>query len=208
MPDNGATEYLPKQRSKAALETAVQSCRGCRLYRDATQAVFGEGQSRARVMLVGEMPGNDEDLAGKPFVGPAGRVLDRALVDAGIERRDAYVTNVVKHFKWEQRGKRRLHKRPRSDEVAACRPWFDAELDLIKPEVLVCLGATAAKALLGAGFRVSRQHGEFVDSGLAAYVTATGHPSAVLRARDTSARERLMQELVEDLSRVAAVLNR
>lgn len=206
--NGGAADFLPEKRSKAALAAAVQSCRGCGLYRDATRAVFGEGSRRARLMLVGEMPGNDEDLAGKPFVGPAGRVLDRALADAGIDRPDAYVTNVVKHFKWEQRGKRRLHKRPRADEVAACRPWFDAELDLIEPEVLVCLGATAARLLLGADFRVSRQHGQFVDSGLAAYVTATGHPSAVLRARDAASRERLMHELVADLGKVAMVLAR
>jgi len=206
MAKRGAAEYLPDKRSKAALQAAVQSCRGCGLYRHATRAVFGEGRKRARLMLVGEMPGNDEDRVGRPFVGPAGRVLDRALADAGIDRDNAYVTNVVKHFKWEERGKRRLHKRPKADEVAACRPWFDAELDLIRPEVLVCLGATAARALLGADFRVTRQHGEFVDSGLARYVTATGHPSAILRARDDLSRERLMRELVEDLGKVAGVL--
>ena len=207
MANGGAADYLPDARSKKALEAAVQACRGCWLYRRATRAVFGEGRQRARLMLVGEMPGNDEDLAGRPFVGPAGRVLDRALADAGIERDDAYVTNVVKHFKWEQRGKRRLHKRPTSEEVAACRPWFDAELDLIRPEVLVCLGATAAKALLGAGFRVTRQHGEFVEAAFAPQVTATGHPSAILRARDGATRERLMRELVEDLGKVARVLD-
>lgn len=208
MAERGAAKYLPEKRSKAALEAAVRNCRGCGLYRHATQAVFGEGLKRARLMLVGEMPGDEEDLAGRPFVGPAGRMLDRALVEAGIERADAYVTNMVKHFKWEHRGKRRLHKRPRSDEVAACRPWFDAELELIGPKVLVCLGATAARALLGADFRVTRQHGTFVDSILAPYVTATGHPSAVLRARDDASRERLMRELVDDLGQVARVLRR
>lgn len=207
MANGGAADYLPDEHSKKALEAAVQSCRGCGLYRRASQAVFGEGLGRARLMLVGEMPGNDEDLAGRPFVGPAGRVLNQALADAGIERDDAYVTNVVKHFKWEQRGKRRLHKRPTTDEVAACRPWFDAELDLIEPEVLVCLGSTAAKALLGSNFRVTRQHGQVVNSDLAPRVTATGHPSAILRARDDASRQRLRRELVADLEKVAHVLN-
>lgn len=202
----GAAEYVPPQRSKRALENAVQSCRGCGLYRHATQAVFGEGLKRARLMLVGEMPGNDEDLAGSPFVGPAGRLLDEALVEAGIDRADAWVTNVVKHFKWEPRGKRRLHKRPNASEVNACRPWFDAELELVKPRVVVCLGATAAQALLGASFRVSRERGRFVPSELAPYVTATGHPSAVLRARDASSRNRLRRDLVDDLARVNRVL--
>jgi uracil-DNA glycosylase len=204
--DAGAADFLPRQRTKRALEAAVQSCRGCGLYRHATQAVFGEGLKRARLMLVGEMPGNDEDLAGAPFVGPAGRLLDKALDQAGIDRADAWVTNVVKHFKWEPRGKRRLHKRPNAREVNACRPWFDAELELVKPKVVVCLGATAAQALLGSRFRVSRERGRFVPSHLAPYVTATGHPSAVLRARDSAARERLMQELVGDLVRVGRVL--
>ncbi len=203
----GAAEFVPRQRSKRALEAAVQSCRGCGLYRHATQAVFGEGLKRARLMLVGEMPGNDEDMAGAPFVGPAGRLLDEALVEAGIDRSDAWVTNVVKHFKWEPRGKRRLHKRPNASEVSACRPWFDAELELVQPRVLVCLGATAARALLGPRFRVSRERGRFVESDLAPYVGATGHPSAVLRARDSAARQRLMQELIDDLARIGRVLD-
>lgn len=202
----GAAEFVPRQRTKRALRAAVQSCRGCGLYRHATQAVFGEGLKRAQLMLVGEMPGNDEDLAGAPFVGPAGRLLDKALVEAGIDRSDAWVTNVVKHFKWEPRGKRRLHKRPSAGEVGACRPWFDAELELVQPRVLVCLGATAARALLGPRFRVSRERGRFVESDLAPYVSATGHPSAVLRARDSAARQRLMQELVDDLARIGRVL--
>lgn len=201
-----AAEFLPETRTFAALAEAVQSCRGCSLYRNATQAVFGEGFSRSPLMLVGEMPGNDEDLAGAPFVGPAGRILDQALEEAGIERGKAYVTNVVKHFKWEQRGKRRLHKRPDVGEVAACRPWFDAELELVQPEVLVCLGATAARLLIGADFRVTRDHGRFVDSNLAPRVTATGHPSAVLRARDEASRSRLMRELTDDLKKVREVL--
>lgn len=201
-----AAEFVPRRHSKQALERAVQSCRGCGLYRHATQAVFGSGLVRARLMLVGEIPGNDEDRAGRPFVGPAGRLLDEALEAAGIDRADAWVTNVVKHFKWERRGKRRLHKRPKSSEVDACRPWFDAELDLVKPQVVVCLGATAAKALLGRDFRVSRDRGRFIDSELAPYVTATGHPSAVLRATDSARRKELMQALIDDLGRTRRVL--
>jgi DNA polymerase len=203
-----AADFLPAKLTMASLAAAARSCRGCGLYRDATQTVFGEGLKRARLMLVGEIPGNDEDLAGAPFVGPAGRILDEALDEARIERSDAYVTNVVKHFKWEPRGKRRLHKRPNAGEIEACRPWFDAELLLVQPEVLVCLGATAAKSLLGPGFRVSKQHGEFTESNLAPYVTATGHPSAVLRMRDRESRTRAMHALVADLKKVAKVLGR
>jgi DNA polymerase len=201
-----AADFLPAKLTMASLTAAARTCRGCPLYRNATQTVFGEGLKRARLMLVGEMPGNDEDLAGAPFVGPAGRILDEALDEARIERSDAYVTNVVKHFKWEPRGKRRLHKRPNAAEVGACRPWFDAELALVQPEVLVCLGATAARSLLGPGFRVSKQHGEFAESDLAPYVTATGHPSAVLRMRDRESRTRAMRALVADLEKVAQVL--
>lgn len=207
MPIRGAAAFLPEKRTMAELTAAVQSCRGCNLYRHATQAVFGEGFSQARLLLVGEMPGNDEDLAGAPFVGPAGRVLDEALESAGIDRSTAYVTNVVKHFKWEERGQRRLHKKPNSAEVAACRPWFDAELELVQPEVLVCLGATAARLLLGDRFRVTRDHGRFVESDLARHVTGIVHPSAVLRARDDETRTRLMEELTEDLGNVAKLLN-
>ena len=168
--------------------------------------VFGEGLKRARLMMVGEMPGNDEDLQGKPFVGPAGRILDQALDEAHIERGDAYVTNVVKHFKWQAQGRRRLHKTPNAREIGACLPWLEAEIELIRPQVLVCLGATAAKALLGPDFRVSRQHGQFVPSNWAPRVTATGHPSSVLRQRTPDARERAMAELVADLTTVARVL--
>lgn len=203
-----AADFLPARITLKSLAEAAQSCRGCDLWRDAIQAVFGEGLKRARLMLVGEMPGNDEDLAGHPFVGPAGRVLDKALAEAKIDRRDAYVTNVVKHFRWEPRGKRRLHKKPNAAQVNACRPWFDAELEVVEPEVVVCLGATAAKALLGPAFRVTRDHGRFVDSDLARWVTATQHPSAVLRARDAEARAALMRMLVEDLGNVAGVLDR
>ncbi len=201
-----AADFLPRGRSLAALARAAGGCRGCSLYRNATQVVFGEGLKRARLMLVGEVPGNDEDLRGRPFVGPAGRILDRALEDAGIDRSDAYVTNVVKHFKWLPRGRRRLHERPSSREIAACMPWLDAEIEVIRPQVLVCLGSTAAKALLGGDFRVTRQHGQFVASNLAPYVTATGHPSAVLRQRTDEARQRAMAELTADLSKVRQVL--
>lgn len=201
-----AADFLPARITLRSLAAAAQGCRGCDLWQNATQAVFGEGLKRARLMLVGEMPGNDEDREGRPFVGPAGRVLDEALDEAEIDRRDAYVTNVVKHFRWEPRGKRRLHKKPRAAQVAACRPWFDAELEVVQPRVLVCLGATAAQALLGRAFRVSREHGRFVASPLAPFVTATQHPSAVLRAPDSARRAALMATLVGDLRAVAKVL--
>jgi DNA polymerase len=202
-----ARDFIPARRTLPALTAAVQACRGCPLYRGATRAVFGEGLRRARLMLVGEMPGNDEDLQGKPFVGPAGRILDEALDAAHIERTDAYVTNVVKHFKWQPQGRRRLHKTPSAREIGACLPWLEAEIELIRPLVLVCLGATAAKALLGPDFRVSRQHGQFVRSNLAPHVTATGHPSAVLRQRSKESRERSMAELIADLTNVQRVLD-
>src|SRR5947208_1142604 len=171
-----------------------------------TQTEFGEGPHRARVMLVGEQPGNDEDLAGKPFVGPAGRVLDRALEAAGIARGDVYVTNVVKHFKWEPKGKRRIHAKPNQTEIAACLPWLEAELDLVKPTVLVCLGATAAQALLGGKFRVTKQRGEWIASRWAPRVMATVHPSAILRAPDDAARHAEMERFVADLKHIPPVL--
>lgn len=171
-----------------------------------TQTVFGEGSREAKVVFVGEQPGNDEDLAGKPFVGPAGKLLDKALVEAGIERNEVYVTNAVKHFKWEPKGKRRLHKKPNSREIAACRPWLEAELDVLKPRVLVCLGATAAQALLGKEFRVSQRRGEFVESELAEQVVATVHPSSILRAPDDETRHQEMKRFVEDLKKVAKVI--
>ena len=202
-----AADFLPAERSLAALRRAAGACRGCGLYQHATQAVFGEGRTGARLMLVGEMPGNGEDLAGKPFVGPAGRILNRALDEAGIERADAYVTNVVKHFKWEARGKRRLHKTPNAREIGACLPWLEQEIALVRPEAFVCLGATAAKALLGSDFRVSTQHGQFVESALAPHATATAHPSAILRMPDSTSRERAMRELVADMSAVRRRLN-
>jgi DNA polymerase len=195
---------VPPRPTLPKLQDAVQDCRACGLYRDATQAVFGEGPRRARVMLVGEQPGDQEDRAGAPFVGPAGRVLDDALADAGIERRDAYVTNTVKHFKWKPgRGKRRLHQKPNAEEIRACRPWLDAELRVVKPEVVVCLGATAAKALLGSGFRVTKQRGQFCEVDFAPLATATIHPSAILRMDDADERRAEMRALVADLRRVA-----
>jgi uracil-DNA glycosylase len=202
-----AADFLPARINLTSLRRAVQGCRGCSLYRDATQAVFGEGLKRARLMLVGEVPGDREDREGKPFVGPAGLLLDRVLAEAGIERDDAYVTNAVKHFKWEARGKRRIHSKPSARQIRACRPWLDAEIAVVEPEVIVALGATAAQALLGKDFRVTRQRGEFVDSELASHVTATVHPSSVLRMPNDESRRAAREELVEDFRAVAAVLN-
>jgi uracil-DNA glycosylase family protein len=189
------------------VQAAAQGCRACRLWRNATQTVFGEGAGSAEVMLIGEQPGDREDLAGKPFVGPAGMLLDRALEEAGIDRKKVYVTNVVKHFKFVQRGKRRIHKRPAADEMAACRPWLDAELDLVRPRVIICLGATAAQSLLGRQFRVTQQRGQFVDSPLAPRVTATVHPSSILRAPDEETRQEEMARFVSDLKMVARELS-
>ena len=199
-----AAEFLPDRLALAALREAAADCRACPLWRTGTQTVFGEGAKRSDVMLVGEQPGDREDREGRPFVGPAGRLLDGALEEAGIDRTRAYVTNVVKHFKWQARGKRRIHAKPSWSEVAACRPWLDAELEVVRPQVLVCLGATAAQALLGRSFRVTKQRGEPLDSGLAPHVVATIHPSAILRAHDED-RERERASFVDDL-RVAASL--
>ena len=186
----------------------ARDCKACDLYKTATQTVFGDGPSRAELMLVGEQPGDAEDLAGHPFVGPAGKLLDRALEQAGVDRRIVYVTNVVKHFKWEPRGKRRIHKKPNAAEVSACRPWLEVEIALVKPRILVCLGATAAQALLGRSFRVSQQRGEFVQSPLAPLATATVHPSSILRAPDDEARRLEMERFVADLEKIAAELAR
>ena len=200
-----AAELIPPRPTLSALREAAAGCKACPLWKSGTQTVFGEGMKKADLMLVGEQPGDKEDLAGKPFVGPAGRLLDRALGEAGIDRGDAYVTNVVKHFKWEARGKRRIHKKPNLDEITACRPWLEAELTVVRPRVLMCLGATAAQALLGKQFRVSKERGRFVESNLAEYVTSTVHPSSILRARDEE-REREIAALVADLRSVAKVL--
>ena len=183
-------------------------CKACDLYKRGTQTVFGEGPRKAEVMMVGEQPGDAEDLAGHPFVGPAGRLLDTALEEAGIDRRLVYVTNVVKHFKWEPRGKRRIHAKPNAAEIGACRPWLETEIALVKPRVLVCLGATAAQALLGKSFKVSRQRGQLVESSLAPVVTATVHPSSILRAPDDDARREEMRRFVQDLRRIAAEISR
>jgi uracil-DNA glycosylase family protein len=184
------------------LAREAQSCRNCPLWKNATQTVFGEGSSRAQIMLIGEQPGNDEDLSGKPFVGPAGRLLDTSLVEAGIDRKKVYVTNVVKHFKWEPRGKRRIHKKPSASEIAACRPWLDTEIKSVKPTVIVCLGATAAQALLGKSFRVTAQRGEFIESSLAPHVMATVHPSSILRAPDEETRHSEEQKFIADLKQI------
>ena len=208
MTERSAEPFVPVDRSLRSLAEAVQRCEGCDLYRNATQAVFGEGTKRARVMFVGEQPGDREDIEGHPFVGPAGRVLDDGLDQAGISRADAYVTNVVKHFRWTPaaRGKRRIHKKPDLREQLACRPWLEAELAQVSPKILVCLGATAAQSLLGRSFRVTQQRGMFIESELAPFVTATVHPSSILRERDDEAREKAMAAFVDDLKNVATVL--
>jgi uracil-DNA glycosylase len=205
-PPDDARRFLPKRPTLASLRRAAAACTGCDLYRDATQTVFGAGPAKARLMLVGEQPGDAEDRAGLPFVGPAGRLLDRALAEAGIDRGLVYVTNAVKHFKWVQRGKRRLHSKPGSREIAACHPWLDAEIAALKPAVIVALGATAAKALLGNSFRVTRQRGEPVASPLAPHVLATVHPSSLLRAPDPATREAEYARFLADLRVVARLL--
>ena len=204
---NDATPFLPERPSLSALREAAAVCRGCHLHRPATQTVFGEGLKRARIMFVGEQPGDVEDRQGRPFVGPAGRELDRGLEAAGIDRDEAYVTNVVKHFKFEERGSRRIHQTPKRFEIEACRPWLTEELRVVEPEVLVLLGATAAKALLGSSFRLTRHRGEFLDSDLAPLVTATIHPSAILRAPDDQARVEARRSFAADLGVVAAALD-
>jgi DNA polymerase len=203
---NDATPFLPERLSLKALREAAAGCRGCHLWRGATQTVFGEGRKGSRVMLVGEMAGDREDREGKPFVGPAGRELDEALVAVGIDRSEAYVTNVVKHFKFEERGKRRIHQTPKRFEVEACRPWFDAELEVVAPEALIVLGATAGKALFGSSFRVTRQRGELLDSELAPIVSATIHPSAILRAPDATTRQEEREAFRADLANVVKAL--
>jgi uracil-DNA glycosylase len=202
--DQGNAEALiPPKPTLPKLREAAAGCRACHLWELGTQTVFGEGLTSAELVLVGEQPGDQEDLAGKPFVGPAGRLLDSALEEAGIDRKLAYVTNVVKHFKWQPRGKRRIHQKPNAAEIAACRPWLDAELSVLQPKALVCLGATAAQALLGRQFRVSRDRGVAVESDLAPVVMATVHPSSILRSDN---REQELELFVEDLRRVAEAL--
>jgi len=203
---SGAADLIPERPSLKALRAAAAGCRACDLWKSATQTVFGEGTARARLMFVGEQPGDYEDQRGKPFVGPAGRLLEQVLEELGISRRDAYVTNAVKHFKWVREGKRRIHKKPKASEIAACRPWLDAEIAAVKPKVIVCLGATAAQALLGKDFRVTQRRGELMDSPLAPYVMATVHPSSILRAPDKETRQRERARFVADLKALLRVL--
>jgi len=204
--DSAADDLIPPRPTLSSLKNAAADCQACDLWLKGTQTVFGEGSRRSRVMFIGEQPGNEEDLTGQPFVGPAGRLLDNALEEAGIDRKQTYVTNVVKHFKWEPRGKRRIHKKPNSMEIAACRPWLEAELAVVKPDVIVALGATAAQALLGPQFRVTKQRGEFIESTLASYVMATVHPSSILRAPDDETRQLEYRRFVDDLKKLARVI--
>ena len=201
--DESAAPVVPVRPSLPKLRKAAAGCKACPLWKTGTQTVFGEGAAKAEVVFVGEQPGDVEDKAGKPFVGPAGKLFDRALEEAGIDRSLAYVTNAVKHFKWEPRGKRRIHQKPNWSEITACRPWLDAELGVVKPRVLTCLGATAAQALLGKQFRVTKQRGQPVESELAPVVIATIHPSAILRAEDRDAE---LAAFVDDLRTVAKYL--
>jgi uracil-DNA glycosylase len=198
---SGAYALIPDRPTLKTLREAAAGCQACPLWKSGTQTVFGEGLKRARLMLIGEQPGDREDIEGHPFVGPAGRILDQALEQATIERSDAYVTNVVKHFKWKPKGKRRIHQTPRAEEIKACAPWLEAELDVVDPEVLVCLGATAVKAVIGSKARVMKDHGQFIDSRLGRPAMPTLHPSAILRAEDED-REDAMAMLVGDLSGV------
>ena len=201
-------QRIPEHPTLEALREAAAHCRACDLYKTATQTVFGEGAAHAQVMFVGEQPGDREDIEGKPFVGPAGRVLGEALEEAGIERRHVYITNAVKHFKWKPQGKRRLHQKPNSAEINACRPWLDAEIALVKPQILVLLGATAAQALLGRDFRVSQQRGQFIERPGLPLTMATVHPSSILRAPDEETRELEMRAFVQDLKRLAQRVSR
>ncbi len=200
-----AAEYLPKKKTLPVLREAVQDCRGCDLYKNATQAVFGEGPARARIVFIGEQPGDEEDKRGRPFVGPAGRLFERALEEAGIDRKVVYVTNAVKHFKFEERGKRRLHKKPSASEVKACHPWLEAELAAIRPEIVVCLGATAAQAIFGRTYLVTQERGKVVKHDVAPYATSTVHPSAILRAPEEQ-RNAEYRRFVEDLIHISQII--
>jgi len=203
-----AEPLVPKKPNLENLREAAAGCRACDLWKRGTQTVFGEGSPHARVMMVGEQPGDKEDLQGRPFVGPAGGVLNKALAAAGIDRDEVYVTNIVKHFKWEPRGKRRIHKKPNTVEINACRPWLDAEIRVIQPEVVVLLGATAAQGIMGRNFRLTQHRGEWLQSDIAAYVTATVHPSSILRALDDESRHEEMRKFIEDLKKVAAKIHK
>ena len=205
-PGSTATEYIPPHPTLEALRSSARDCKACDLWLRGTQTVFGEGARHAKVMFVGEQPGDKEDLEGKPFVGPAGALLDKALAEAGIDRRQTYVTNAVKHFKWEPRGKRRIHKKPNAIEISACRAWLDAEIEVVKPQVIVCLGATAAQSLLGNAFRVTKQRGQLLPFREGVAIAATVHPSSVLRAPDDEARHREMQLFIADLRVIAKLV--
>ena len=196
-------DLLPDRLSISTVSAAAKDCRACDLWKQGTQTVFGEGPKKAALMLVGEQPGDQEDLTGHPFVGPAGKLLDRALAEAGIDRSTVYLTNVVKHFKWEPRGKRRIHKKPNAAEITACRPWLETEIALVKPRAIVCLGATAAQALLGKGFKVTANRGALVSSPLAPLVMATVHPSSLLRAPDEETARRETKRFIQDLREIA-----
>ena len=198
-----AAPLIPSRPTVKKLRDAAAGCTACDLWKRGTQTVFGEGKQTSTVMFIGEQPGNSEDLEGRPFVGPAGNLLDRALVEAGIDRSKVYVTNVVKHFKWEPRGKRRIHKKPNALEITACRPWLEAEIAVVKPRAIICLGSTAAQALLGPKFKVTQQRGRFVDSPLAEFVTATVHPSSILRAPTDEARRMETKRFIADLKKIA-----
>lgn len=198
-----AEPFLPEKRSLPTLAEAAKGCKGCDLYRNATQTVFGEGPGKARLILVGEQPGDKEDLAGHPFVGPAGQLLDKALVEAGIPRDEVYVTNAVKHFSFTPRGKRRMHQKPTARQIGACKPWLESEIEVLKPRLVVCLGATAAQALLGAEFRVTKDRGKVIEAESGLAVLATVHPSSLLRIPDSREREAAYESFVADL-RVAA----
>jgi DNA polymerase len=201
-----AADFLPPKLSLTSLRDAARGCMGCDLYKKATQTVFGEGPKKATLMLVGEIPGDQEDLQGRPFVGPAGRLLDEALEKVGMDRGDVYITNAVKHFKWEPRGKRRLHKKPARVEVVACHAWLESEILVIKPQAIVCLGATAAQSLIGPSFRVTKERGRLLESPWAPVLVATHHPSAILRAPTKEDRDRMRQELVGDIERAVCRL--
>ena len=206
-PEDPAQKKIPSTPTLPGLAKISKDCKACDLWKRGTQTVFGEGEPNSKVMFIGEVPGDQEDRAGKPFVGPAGNLLDKALIEAGIDRSKVYVTNAVKHFNWEPRGKRRIHKKPNAAEIAACRPWLDAEIARLRPKVIVCLGATAAQALLGKTFRVTQHRGEFIESALAPYVAATVHPSSILRAPDDATRHEEMKRFVMDLKKIAKVIS-
>jgi DNA polymerase len=203
-----AADLIPPRASLAKLRDIAAGCTACPLFANATQTVFGEGPAQATLMLVGETAGDQEDLKGRPFVGPAGKLLDRCLAEAGLDRKQAYVTNVVKHFKWVPRGKKRIHGKPNAMEIRACIPWLEAEIERVKPAMILCLGATAAKALLGASFRVSQQRGDPVPSPLAPIVMATVHPSSLLRATDDATRRQEIERFIADLKTAAKLLKR